>query len=403
LSFFKTFNIKIDDVICFTGAGGKTTLMTNLAIELGKHYSVLVTTTTKLSTDELRAFDHVDETGRLFEGEEINIGVYASAKVNGEKCFGVTPEQIEVVKNRFDVVLIEDGSSRKQLKGWQDREPVIPSFTTKTIGVIDSSSLGITINEENIHRCGEFCKITGTVSGEFVTKAHLEKIIAHENGLFKDAVGEKILFMNRASHELYTGGIPVIYEYTHKVDAVIMAAGLSSRMGENKLLLDLDGITVFECFLNNLPSELFENIVLVYSDVRVADLAPNTFIKIKNKTRDKSETIRLGLEKCENAVMFFTADQPFLEPETTAKLLYNFRYNSDKIIIPVSKDDRRNPVIFPKSVIEDFNGVENGREVIELHPEKILTVQFDNYKEFFDIDTRKDYEEAKKWKKTITS
>ena len=98
----------------------------------------------------------------------------------------------------FDVVIIEgDGSKEKSLKGWNDNEPVIYPKTTKTIGIVDISSIGIDINEENIHRVDKFLEIINDYSNNKVNIEHLEKLILNEKGLFKFSKGEKILFINK--------------------------------------------------------------------------------------------------------------------------------------------------------------------------------------------------------------
>lgn len=43
-------------------------------------------------------------------------------------------------------------AQREKLKGWNAKEPVVYHRTTKTIGILDITSFGMNINEENIHR-----------------------------------------------------------------------------------------------------------------------------------------------------------------------------------------------------------------------------------------------------------
>ena len=59
--------------------------------------------------------------------------------------------------------------------GWRDSEPVIYPKTTKTIGVVDISSIGLDINEENIHRVDRFLDIINDYSTNKVNIEHLRK------------------------------------------------------------------------------------------------------------------------------------------------------------------------------------------------------------------------------------
>ena len=58
-----------------------------------------------------------------------------------------------------------------------------------------------------------------------------------------------------------------------KIDGVILAAGLSKRMGTNKLLLPLGDATILDRFLERFPFARFDNVILVYSDEQVAAIA----------------------------------------------------------------------------------------------------------------------------------
>jgi len=179
-----------------------------------------------------------------------------------------------------------------------------------------------------------------------------------------------------------------------KITAVIMAAGNSKRMGENKLLLKLKNTELIRHFLNNFPSSLFHKSVLVYADDIVGKIASEYGIgTIKNTCGGaKNTTIKLGTEACSDSdgMMFFTADQPFTEIETIKSLIDNFDNN---IVIPVCDGKRRNPVLFPHSTYSDLSslsGDRGGRDVIDKHPDIVKEIYVVNENQFIDIDTKED-------------
>ena len=190
------------DIISFVGAGGKTTMMFKLADELRLNNKVLVTTTTKIyltlestydfictDKEKLPCFINMKENGIYIVGTGIN---------EESKILGLEDGQLEELATYFDYILIEaDGSKEKQLKGWDEFEPVIYEKTTKTIGIIDIQSLGIVINEDTIHRSKIFCELTGAKQGDTVKLEHLSKLVLHPKGLFKGAKGEKIIYINK--------------------------------------------------------------------------------------------------------------------------------------------------------------------------------------------------------------
>ena len=139
--------LKKKDIISIVGAGGKTTMMFKLAQELRGGNKVLVTTSTKIyipledkydfictDSDMLPRYTHIRENGIYILG----------SGVNGEnKMLGLSEKQIHGLALYFDYILIEaDGAKEKQLKGWNEFEPVIYGKTTKTVGIIDIQAFG---------------------------------------------------------------------------------------------------------------------------------------------------------------------------------------------------------------------------------------------------------------------
>ncbi|MPW26093.1 putative selenium-dependent hydroxylase accessory protein YqeC [Alkalibaculum sp. M08DMB] len=194
------------DIISIVGAGGKTSLMFELAQEIKKQKSkILTTTTTKIYVPTKEKYDYIFLNDKLIFKSLISDkkGIYVYGKtINTEgKIIGLSEDQLNSVLGYFDYMLIEaDGANEKSLKGWNSTEPVIYSATTKTIGLLDIQSLGMTICENSIHRFEEFCKITTSNKGEKITLDHLLKLIIHPQGLFKNSKGEKILFINKADN-----------------------------------------------------------------------------------------------------------------------------------------------------------------------------------------------------------
>ena len=204
--FVNAFGIAKKDIVCLSGAGGKTSLLYRLAQEakaLG--YRVLVTTTTHLLMPTVDQYDALDLTGRLFsDRERLAPGIYIG--VTGEpraaKVSGVAEYILADQAERFDLILIEaDGAARKPLKGWKTTEPVIPEFATVTIGVLDIQTIGQTVCEDLVHRPELFCAITGAEPGERVSHDHLGRLVCHQHGLFQYARGRRFLFINKAESE----------------------------------------------------------------------------------------------------------------------------------------------------------------------------------------------------------
>lgn len=206
-SFIQALGIDRGDVVCFAGAGGKTSLMFRLAEEARRlGVKVLVTTSTKILVPDVDQYDALDLSGALFSPQAVvKPGIYVGGlptPIDG-KMTGVGMDLLSCQRKLFDLVLIEaDGAATKPLKGWNNTEPVIPPFATKTIGILDIQTIDCIICEALVHRLELFSEISGCKVGEPVSTDHLCKMILHNKGIFSKSQGAEILYINKVESEV---------------------------------------------------------------------------------------------------------------------------------------------------------------------------------------------------------
>lgn len=171
-------------------------------------------------------------------------------------------------------------------------------------------------------------------------------------------------------------------------------------MGENKLLLDFCGKPLVEWVIETVSSVGFNEVILVYRDPRVKEIAQKYRIStIYNEKANygQSESIKISLEKASdlsNGYMFFTGDQPLLKRETIIKLVQTFNDNGG-IIVPKINGQNKSPTIFSsdfKDELMSLKGDIGGRPVIKNNLDKVFFVNFHSDIEFFDIDTKEELE-----------
>lgn len=187
------FGFEKKEIVSIIGSGGKTTTMEYLARSFPDE-RVLMGTTTKIKFPAKEKFDYYWEGN--FETQVGKPGVTLVGQINeATGKFGSLPQASLIpLFEKFDKVFLEaDGSKRLLLKGWKEFEPVIPEGTTMTVGLIPITSLGMTIDEEHIHRLTEFLKLITGEEGSVVTAETLAEIIVHRDGLFAKAKGKKVL------------------------------------------------------------------------------------------------------------------------------------------------------------------------------------------------------------------
>lgn len=211
---YSLLNIEIEakEMICFVGAGGKTSTMFRLSQELSqKNKNVLITTTTAVYFPEKKSFDNIiiseQEDIGIFDGI-IGSGITVLGKaISPEgKLLGVNPKFLNTIflKGMFDFILIEgDGSKGRPVKAPAEHEPVIPSHTTKLVGLVGVDCVGKTVSKENVHRPEHFCRIVGCSEGDLINIEMIGKLIIHNQGLFKATPeqSEKYLILNKVDVE----------------------------------------------------------------------------------------------------------------------------------------------------------------------------------------------------------
>lgn len=190
------------DIVSIIGCGGKTSLLWGLAKHY-RHERVLVSTTTKIGRPPSSFYDNlIDATQleKLMRPEKIKPGIYLSGTLNVVKDHvkSLTLPALESISKNFDKILLEaDGSRTLPVKGWAKHEPVVPGFSSVTIGLVTISAEGRTLNEDTVHRPDLFCSISGAQPNKPISLEHLAAATVHPAGLMSRACGRKILLINQ--------------------------------------------------------------------------------------------------------------------------------------------------------------------------------------------------------------
>ncbi|MEG0839482.1 MAG: nucleotidyltransferase family protein [Hydrogenoanaerobacterium sp.] len=185
--------------------------------------------------------------------------------------------------------------------------------------------------------------------------------------------------------------------------AIVLAAGLSSRMGEDKLIMDYDGAPLGEYILKNLlyNQKDFSQIIVVGRLPQTEEAAGRygfTYVKNTQPQLGMGYSLALGVLAAENCDGFFVAlsDMPLLKHGTVHTLCTAFSKEPQSIAVPICGGKRGNPVIFPsrfRTELSTLSGDYGGREIIKREHEKLLRVQVYDVGILRDIDTKKDITE----------
>jgi len=187
-------------------------------------------------------------------------------------------------------------------------------------------------------------------------------------------------------------------------EGLVLAAGLSSRMGRQKLLLDVGGAPMVVRVVRAALASSLRRVVVVggpctdlVETLVSARTEPRLTVTVNpNPEQGMSSSLRAGLACLSpgaSGVMVILGDQPFLTSDVIDRLIAAFRSDSDKIVVPSVMGRRSNPVLFPADLFPDLartRGDVGGRFVLKRNARRIVRIEVGDTYDDSDVDTPQD-------------
>lgn len=180
-----------------------------------------------------------------------------------------------------------------------------------------------------------------------------------------------------------------------KSGCVIMASGLGTRFGGNKLMADFQGQPLL-CRVLEATEGIFAQRVVVTRYQEAADLCRERGIQVVlHDLPHRSDTVRLGLEALTGVecCMFCQADQPLLKRETVASLAMAAANDTHTIWRTGFDGTVGSPVQFPAWTFSELQNLPMGKGggvIINKYPEYVRILKVPNIYELWDVDRQED-------------
>lgn len=184
--------------------------------------------------------------------------------------------------------------------------------------------------------------------------------------------------------------------------AIILAAGLSRRMGaRNKLLIEIDGVPMIRR-VARVAAEICDGSVTVVTGHQREDIEaalaglPVTFVHNPAFERGQKSSVACGLEAAAEAeaTLMMLGDQPLMSSQHLIWLLSQHRAQTPRrITVPVNGAVRGNPLVIPRALqpLLLANPRDPGcRSFTRAHPEHVHCAETADPAFFRDIDTAED-------------
>ena len=433
------------EVVSIVGGGGKSTLMFRLADEIvatgGK---VVTTTTTRIfaaQTSIAPAHLVADHKGEFLNELEETLKRYPHVLVTGpvnsgsDKAYGISSELVndivmDSIGSGLTVIVEADGSRMRSLKVPAVHEPVIPKCTTTVVPVVGADIFNKLLNDENVHRSELAADMLDLCHESIITPEVVARLLLHQRGGMKQVPvnARWIPFINKVSSRskfshatdtaqlLLKGGVkdvvlgtllderPIVKRFS-KVAAIILAAGGSTRMGQDMEIKQMlpwgEGTLttrVAEAAMQS-ESDVIKVIVGNQAD-RLSKVLNGMDVDVvcnANWRRGQSGSVKAGLDSLEDdisAALFLLVDQPAVGPELINAIVNRFYETGASIVAPRVAGQHANPVLFDRDLWKELyliKGDTGGRKLIKRYYDKVAWVDW-NDDILTEINTSEDYE-----------
>ena len=185
--------------------------------------------------------------------------------------------------------------------------------------------------------------------------------------------------------------------------AMVLAAGLSRRMGVQKLLLPFGGKTVIAHIVDQILASNVDEIRVVvgHEGKRVSRELSDRRISIVVNSEYESgmlSSVRRGLialpQEC-RAVLVALGDQPSLTTKLLDQMVRSFKETEKKILVPIHNGRRGHPVMFSlgyrDEIMTRYDDV-GLRGLLNAHPDDVFDLSVSTSSVLLDMDYPPDYQ-----------
>jgi molybdenum cofactor cytidylyltransferase len=162
------------------------------------------------------------------------------------------------------------------------------------------------------------------------------------------------------------------------IAAVVLAAGTSSRMGRNKLLLELGGTTILRRAVDTALEAGLEPVVVVLgheSDRARAELSGSSCTTVVNPeyARGMNTSVAAGVTAVPGdaaGAVLMLADMPLVDAEMLRALVDRYRDSAAPLVISTYGDVLAPPILYGRALFPELRALDAeacGKQVVKLH------------------------------------
>jgi len=186
------------------------------------------------------------------------------------------------------------------------------------------------------------------------------------------------------------------------INAIILSAGESKRMGKPKALLPFGQTTFLGQIISELKSSDVDKVsVVLGADAELirksVDLSMTEVVINKDYKNGQLSSLIAGLNSippAAEAILVCLVDHPFISRVVINRVISKFRQTRNPIVIPVFEKKRGHPALFAASLFKELINApleEGARYVVKCNADKVVEIEVDDGKVLAGINTPEDY------------
>lgn len=188
-----------------------------------------------------------------------------------------------------------------------------------------------------------------------------------------------------------------------RITGLVLAAGLSRRLGRPKQLLQLGDATVIEHVMRRVVASALDDVIVVTGShdqalQEVLSDVPVRFVHNPRFAEGQGTSLAAGvsaLDDTVDAVVVLLGDQPGIDPAVIDRVIVAHHEHDAQIVMARYGGERGHPVLFGRDLFPELAALEGdvgGREIVLRHKNALVLVDGGADAPPTDIDTADAYE-----------
>jgi len=186
------------------------------------------------------------------------------------------------------------------------------------------------------------------------------------------------------------------------INAIVLAAGKSRRMGKLKPLLRFKDKTFLDQIISALRASDADRITVVLGAgaemiKNSVDLSGTNIVINKDYKKGQLSSLAAAIKDTPqemDAILVCLVDNPFITKEVINKIIAKFKETNNPIIVPVFNKQRGHPTLFSRSLFSELVNApkeQGARYVLYSNAENVLELEISEDTILMGIDTPEDY------------